>query len=269
MKLGTGALVFLLILIILAVRNQDGDWFSPTVVSKVETPNPDNLRFNLGNSDQVLIVTTQDWGSTHATAALWEKTSDGKTWKRVDGDYQARVGRSGLKVNRSEGDGTTPAGIFHLSSAFGASSNIETGLRYQKVEQGSCWISDVTDPKYNEWTLRGNCAPKNEDLFAGAQNNGPYAHAVVIDFNTHPVIVGKGSAIFLYRNEFVNGNRGPTRATKAGITLANDDLLNIFRTLSDDLQPVVVIGPIKWIIGPKESTSVVDGEKLDLAPQTG
>ncbi len=262
MKKGAGATIFIVILLFFALRNDDGDWFRPEARSKVETPNPDRLRFDIDKSDQVLIVTTDKWGATHATAALWERQQDG-TWRNT-GDHQARIGRNGFGQNRREGDGTTPAGGFRLTAAFGSAKDSVTNLPYSRAEPGDCWISDTGDPSYNQWTTRTNCSLPNVDLYGRAKDGGPYAHAVVIDFNTHPIVVGKGSAIFVYRHEYLKGSRGTTRATQAGVTLAEDELLQIFRRLDEDAHPVVVMGPVEWIVGPRDPSAVVDGEKVSL-----
>lgn len=264
-KGGLGAAIFIVVLLIIAVRNDDGDWFTPEARSTVDTPNPTRLRFDIDKSDQVIIVTADSWGATHATAALWERQED-RTWRNVTGDDQARIGRNGFGQNRKEGDGTTPAGSFRLTAAFGSSKVSSTNLPYSKVEPGDCWISDTKDASYNQWTTRTNCSFPNENLYELAKNNGLYAHTVVIDFNTHPIVVGSGSAIFLYRNEFLKGSRGTTRATKAGVTLAEGDLMEMFRRLAEDAHPVIVMGPLNWIVGPRDSTAVVDGEKVDLTP---
>ena len=264
-KTGLGAAIFIFVLLLIAFRNDDGDWFTSDRRSTVETPSPDKLRFNIDKSDQVLIVTTDTWGATHATAALWERQKDG-SWKNSTADNQARIGRNGFSENRSEGDGTTPAGIFRLTAAFGSAKESSTNLPYSKVEPGDCWISDTNDASYNQWTTRENCSPPNVNMYELAQNNGVYAHAVVIDFNTHPISPGKGSAVFLYRNELLKGSKSTTTATTAGVTLSESDLMEVFRKLDEDAHPVIVMGPLKWIVGPRDTTAVVDGEKVSLDP---
>lgn len=264
-KVGLGAAIFILVLLLIAFRNDDGDWFTPDRRSTVETPNPSDLRFNIDKSDQVLIVTTDSWGATHATAALWERQKDG-SWKNTTDDNQARIGRNGFGQNRSEGDGTTPAGSYRLTAAFGSAKESSTNLPYSKLEPGDCWISDTRDASYNQWTTREKCLPPNVNMFELAEENGVYAHAVVIDFNTHPISPGKGSAIFLYRNEILKGSKSTTTATTAGVTLSESDLMEVFRKLDEDAHPVIVMGPLKWIVGPRDNTAVVDGEKVNLDP---
>lgn len=267
-KLGIGFWIFILFLILVALRNTDGDWFTPDRRSEVATPNPEELRFDLGRHEQILIVTADTWGSNLATAALWEKNSDGE-WKNVTGDNQARIGLKGFKVGdaRSEGDGTTPAGMYRLTSTFGSAEEGGTNLPYTQVKRGHCWISDTKDPGYNTWTTRSPCGVGNVDLYERAVKEKIYAKTIVVDFNTAPIVNGRGSAIFVYRHEYVNGERGQARATKAGITLSNNDLSDVFRRLNEDFQPVIILGPVDWITGPKDSTGV-DGEKIDLPAPT-
>ncbi len=265
-KTGLGAAIFIFVLLLIAFRNDDGDWFTPDRRSTVETPSPTDLRFNIDKSDQVMIVATDSWGATHATAALWERQKDG-SWKNSSGDSQARIGRNGFSENRSEGDGTTPAGRFRLTAAFGSAEESSTNLPYSQVAPTDCWISDTRDASYNQWTSRENCTPPNVNMYQRAQENGVYAHAVVIDFNTGvDFAVGKGSAIFLYRNELLKGSRSTSTSTSGGVTLSESDLMEVFRKLDEDAHPVIVMGPLKWIVGPRDTTAVVDGEKVGVDP---
>src|SRR6187551_1380110 len=103
-----GALVLAGVLAITAV----GTGTAPASAA-TSPPRPDQLKAGLvGNSTQVLIVSTSTWSSTVGSASLWELKSG--TWKRVAGPYTARLGRKGTSTSHMEGDGTTPAGAHRL-----------------------------------------------------------------------------------------------------------------------------------------------------------
>ncbi len=106
------------------------------------------------------------------------------------------VGRGGIGVKRREGDGITPIGTFQIEfiwvrpdkvSAYFPLNTRQTGLRNQ-------WCEDPASPDYNQ-PVRHPHAFSTEKL---RRSDPLYDVAAVLDFNRHPVIGGKGSAIFLH-----------------------------------------------------------------------
>src|SRR4051794_41918163 len=60
-------------------------------------------------SRQLITVRAGTARSTYATARTWVRGEDG-CWRPVGGPHTARVGKNGVRANRREGDGSTPAG---------------------------------------------------------------------------------------------------------------------------------------------------------------
>src|SRR5438045_3336276 len=77
----------------------------PNLANELATPTPPA-------SQQLITVDAATARSTYATARLWSRV-DG-CWSQVGGPYTARVGRTGVKQNKREGDGATPAGTFPI-----------------------------------------------------------------------------------------------------------------------------------------------------------
>src|SRR3954471_10705702 len=67
-------------------------------------------------SEQLITVSAANARATYASARIWRRV-DG-CWTAVGGPYSARVGRNGIRANKREGDGATPAGTFPIGAKF-------------------------------------------------------------------------------------------------------------------------------------------------------
>jgi L,D-peptidoglycan transpeptidase YkuD (ErfK/YbiS/YcfS/YnhG family) len=147
-------------------------------------------------------LVTVDAASTHSTTAvvrLWQR--DGACWRQTAGPWPAHVGRSGLSAHHLEGDGTTPLGTFAIGPvAYGIAPDPGTKLAYHRIICGDWWDEDPRSPTYNFFVhLRCGMKPSfqsdSEALWKPAL---AYAHFAVIEYNTLPVVPGRGSAIFIH-----------------------------------------------------------------------
>jgi L,D-peptidoglycan transpeptidase YkuD (ErfK/YbiS/YcfS/YnhG family) len=196
---------------------------------------------NVGTSTQVLVVTSSSWSTTYATLRAYEKRNG--TWRLVMGPMSARVGRSGMRpaTKRVQGDGTTPAGTFRMTMAFGIRADPGTDLPYLRVRsRDQWWVGDRTSRYYNEPRLASQGGFRRTT--AGVDGSErlidfpvQYAYAAVIDFNRPDPVVGRGSAIFLH----VKG-RGAT-AGCASVTQTN--MVRILRWLDPAAKPRITIAP--------------------------
>lgn len=183
-----------------------------------------------GGVTRVLLVTSASWTSTYATATAWEKRNG--AWVAVRRDMPARVGRSGFKTDRREGDGSTPAGQFFFRSAFGSQPNPGNRLPWRDLVPRSCWSGERAD--YNTWVHRV-CTSRDEDLWAARAV--AYRYAAVIGFNDRPAEWGKGSGIFLHQTT--------GRATAGCVALPQNDVIAMIRWLNRNAK--VVMGPQSYV----------------------
>ena len=63
-------------------------------------------------SQQLITVEAATDRATYATARTWTRVEG--CWVPAGGPYTARVGRNGVRRNKREGDGATPAGTFAI-----------------------------------------------------------------------------------------------------------------------------------------------------------
>ncbi|MDQ1682771.1 MAG: hypothetical protein QOH99_1312 [Frankiaceae bacterium] len=193
-------------------------------------------------TSQLIVVRSVSWRSSTATVIAYEKGSTGR-WVQKFGPLTAHIGRNGMSVasQRHEGDGTTPAGSFALTTSFGRLANPGTVMPYTKVTSYDYWVGDSASPYYNQMrsTIRGGFSRAQSEHLSAF---GPvYDHALVIDFNRPHAVPGRGSAIFLH---ITNGH------TTAGCVAVSRRAVTAFlRWLQPAKHPRIVMGPAAWLAG--------------------
>lgn len=194
--------------------------------------------------EQVITVEASSANSVVAVVRAWQWSKD--HYQAVFSPTLANVGVHGVGPTR-EGLGRTPVGIFTLTQAFGNEANNGTRLPYFRAGPDDWWDENPNSPAYNRH-VRSIFSPggDSENLFdAGAV----YAHAVVINYNTDPVVKGAGSGFFLH----VSGGL-PT----AGCVAINARVLDeIMRWLRPADHPVISIGVGKAATALLSDTSAV------------
>ena len=134
--------------------------------------------------------------------------------------YRCALGRSGVRRNKREGDGTTPAGAMRLVEILYRADRIgcpDTVLPAFELHPSTGWCDDPADAAYNRKVTLPYPA-SSERLW---RDDALYDLVVVTDYNADPVTSGAGSAIFVH----VAGEGFPP--TEGCIALALDDLREI------------------------------------------
>lgn len=154
-----------------------------------------NYKQSLDTIQQLILVVNDHDSSNKATVFVLEKRNS--KWKIKFKNIPASIGRNGfaLPEKKIEGDGKSPTGIFMLGQLFSYENKINSSLPFIQTSQEDKWIDDTNHINYNQY-IKGNTTAKSfEHLFL---NNIYYKYCTVIEYNTHPVIKGKGSAIFFH-----------------------------------------------------------------------
>lgn len=225
---------------------------APAGVAATTKPLPERLT-NIGDSRQVVVVTTRNWNTSYARLQTWQ-LSRSNEWTRVVDPIPARVGWNGVRreANRKQNTGTTPAGTFGLLRGFGLDKPSGVDIPYRRIDKNDWWPYDPTDPKtYNVFQPHRVKHAKWRTGWAerlksyGAQ----YRYAVVLDYNLPSKITWRngqriarntadtsaGGGIFLH----VSGSG----ATAGCISIARDQLRRVLKWLDPAKDPVIVIGP--------------------------
>ncbi|CAF2098482.1 unnamed protein product [Rotaria magnacalcarata] len=109
----------------------------------------------------------------------------------------ACIGRTGVKSNKSEGDGGTPSGFLPLRRLLYRPDRVHlppTSLASKPLTESDGWCDDVNHPDYN-LQVRLPHPARHEKLWL---ENRLYDIIGILGYNDDPVIPGRGSAIFLH-----------------------------------------------------------------------
>lgn len=183
------------------------------------------------SASQVLVVRPLAPGAFQAEFAAYERSANG--WRLVLGPLPAVVGRTGVIAGeqKREGDGHTPAGIYPLQTAFGYAPTLATGLRYRQATADDYWVDEATAPDYNTW-VQGKPKISAEAM---RREDDAYSVGAVIEYNTAPVVPGRGSAIFFHVWS------GPDHPTAGCVAVAAADARRVLEWLDRKHGPVMVI----------------------------
>jgi L,D-peptidoglycan transpeptidase YkuD (ErfK/YbiS/YcfS/YnhG family) len=113
-----------------------------------------------------------------------------------DFKFRCCVGRKGLKLNKKEGDYSTPKGLFYLRKLYFRKDQVGTPkceINKKGIKENTAWCDDPNNKKYNEEIKTFNKSLK-ENLF---RKDHKYDYIISISFNEKK-IPGKGSAIFIH-----------------------------------------------------------------------
>jgi L,D-peptidoglycan transpeptidase YkuD (ErfK/YbiS/YcfS/YnhG family) len=202
-----------------------------------------NQLADTGPATQLITVTASTSRSTVASLRRWEKR--GECWLAPGPAWTAHVGRNGVSAQKHEGDKRTPAGAFAIQTVmYGVGPNPGVRYSYRRVVCGDWWVEDPGSPFYNRFHhVRCGSKPPfritSEDM---SRSPVSYRHLAVIDYNTHPIVPGRGSGIFLH----VSASGGPTLGC---VSLPYNELVTTLRWLSPAAKPLIVIGTAATIRG--------------------
>ncbi|HEY5210910.1 MAG TPA: L,D-transpeptidase family protein [Stellaceae bacterium] len=108
------------------------------------------------------------------------------------------LGRGGVRADKREGDGATPAGTWRMRALLFRPDRTArpplTGLPLRGLRPEDGWCDDPGDALYNrpvKFPFRGRA----ERLW---REDEIYDLVVIVGFNDDPPVPGKGSAIFLH-----------------------------------------------------------------------
>jgi L,D-peptidoglycan transpeptidase YkuD (ErfK/YbiS/YcfS/YnhG family) len=130
------------------------------------------------------------------------------------------IGRSGVRTNKREGDGATPAGRFRLLRVYYRPDRISrprTAIPLEQIKPRDGWCDASVDRNYNR-PVRLPYPASHERLW---RNDGLYDVIVVLDYNIAPRRRMRGSAIFMHVA------RAGYKPTQGCIALDRADILKL------------------------------------------
>ena len=202
----------------------------------------------LKGARQVLLVLTDGWDAVDGTMQRFERPSATALWVQVGAAVPVVVGRSGLAWGtgiasspgpgpvKREGDGKSPAGAFHLSTAFGQTRGAPAGwlMPYRDLADDVECVDDAQSASYNRLTTRGTATRVDWSSSEKMWQEPLYKWGIVVDHNASPVRPGGGSCIFLHIW------RGPGRGTAGCTAMEESALTTTIAWLSPKPAPLLV-----------------------------
>ena len=107
------------------------------------------------------------------------------------------LGAAGVTSDKHEGDGATPRGEFPLRRILYRKDHLpppKVSLPIKSIAKNDGWCDDPDDSLYNQQVT----LPYNASCESLWHDQGLYDLIVVLGHNDDPVVVGRGSAIFLH-----------------------------------------------------------------------
>jgi L,D-peptidoglycan transpeptidase YkuD (ErfK/YbiS/YcfS/YnhG family) len=186
----------------------------------------------IGESEQLIFATNRDSSSFVVTIRAVEKQNG--IWHSVFPAVTGSIGKRGFAAvdGKREGDGKSPSGVFPLGIAFGYDPSVETKMPYRQATDDDFWVDDANSEDYNKWVKGGPKATSWEKM---KRDDDQYKYGVVIEYNTHPIVKGKGSAIFLH--VWDDGD-----STLGCVAMSEEMILKILGWLDPAKKPLIIMG---------------------------
>ncbi|MDD5455442.1 MAG: L,D-transpeptidase family protein [Candidatus Margulisbacteria bacterium] len=182
---------------------------------------------------QFVLVVQDKKSISKARVYAYEKLDN--KWVQAFPEMPACIGYNGITLNKREGDGMSPAGLFSFGFMFGTAPNPGVKYEYRLVTDNQFWVDDTTSDLYNTWQT-GPVSGRWKS--AEKLNIKDYKYAVVINYNTENVVRGNGSAIFLHVM---------TKPSTTGCTsMKEGDLLKVLKWLTPENKPLIIQEPAEF-----------------------
>jgi L,D-peptidoglycan transpeptidase YkuD (ErfK/YbiS/YcfS/YnhG family) len=207
--------------------------------TRTSPPPPANaaarLRTLPAGTRQVVIVSSDGYGTSHAALETYARR-DG-AWRRVHGPMAARIGGTGFRDTKVEGDLATPTGVYGFGGTmYGIAPDPGVRYAYHRLVANDWWNENPATPGYNSFQHGPDPGGASEALWTTAPQ---YDHFAVITYNipVRPADPPRGSGIFLHVMV-------PGRATAGCVALAPADLATVLRWLDPAAAPRIVMAPV-------------------------
>lgn len=193
------------------------------------------------DATQLVVATNRETECVQATVLTLVRGASG--WQQALPAIPAVVGRKGFASpgSKREGDGKSPTGVFALGTAFGYAASGKTKLPYRQTTAEDVWVDDAASADYNRWMQKSVTSAKSFERLK--RTDGLYENAVVVEYNTQPVVAGNGSAIFLHIW------RASDKPTAGCVAAAKPSVLSLMSWLDPAQSPRIVMGTFREVCG--------------------
>lgn len=201
-------------------------------------------RDTLPRCAQLVLVISPDENSRQGVMSTYER--QGEAWRPVQSNVPVSLGRSGLAwgrglhpvqagIQKREGDGKSPAGIYRFGTIFGHlhPDEVDFSLPYVQVTPSLECVDDSGSRHYNQLVDNRGLSRDWNSSERMPEVGRQYDWGVFVEHNT-PAQPGDGSCIFLH----IWG--GPNSPTAGCTAMQEDHLLSLLRWLDAGRQPLLL-----------------------------
>ena len=225
MKIFTCFLILSLVVAAISLSNNSFTVAQEVTSHRYQEKTPDETR-------QMVLVYVPDKEKTDGIVSCLSRENASSPWKLDIEAMPARIGRNGLSEpgEKGEGNGKLPAGEWDLGFAFGFSPDAPEGVKmpYRQITDTDYWVDESNAPEYNCWLSGKEPSISHEKMTAPVIR---YNIGLVTLYNVHPILPGKGSAIFLH--VWLN----PDHPTAGCVALERDNVIKILQWLDPEKRP--------------------------------
>ena len=147
------------------------------------------------------------------------KVKNKETLEISEFSFKCCIGLNGKTNSKSEGDKKTPVGKFNLGPLYyrpDREKKPKTKLTCIKITKNMNWCNDSTSKKYYNRLISKNKKIKYEKLY---RRDYKYDLMIPVSYNSNPVRLGKGSAIFLHLTKNYKPTAGCIALNKKDFTI--------------------------------------------------
>ncbi len=202
----------------------------------------------LDDIHHLLVVFNETPEQNSATLVAMEKKNN--RWIAAYSPIPAGIGHKGFAAPQTklEGDQKSPTGLFRLGQLFCYDKTAETQMPFIQTTSDDKWIDDPNSPDYNRYVRGTTSAGSYENLKIGSDE---YKYCMVIEYNTHPVVKGRGSAIFLHLSQ------GETPNPSSGcVVVTKKDMEWLLKWMNPKSPPSIMMGNGKVLIAGLKKDSI-------------
>jgi L,D-peptidoglycan transpeptidase YkuD (ErfK/YbiS/YcfS/YnhG family) len=189
----------------------------------------------LDSIGQLIVVFNETPESNSAILVSMEKKN--REWQTVGQPIPAGIGRKGFAAigAKREGDNLSPSGLFRLGPLFCYENEVRTRMPFIQTTADDKWIDDPNSPEYNRYIRGKTIASTYEKLKIRSDE---YKYCMVIEYNTHPVVKGMGSAIFLHLSE----SQQQVNPSSGCVVITEQDMEKLLNWMKPELKPSIIMG---------------------------
>ncbi|MBL6445537.1 hypothetical protein JMN32_04410 [Fulvivirga sp. 29W222] len=206
-----------------------------------------------GSHQQVVLVTTSDWDTKTGTLQCYSRANG--NWTKHGERVEVSLGKNGLAwgrglhantsvVEKVEGDGKAPAGVFLFDFVFGYEKVAPAGtlFPYRQSTARDYFVDATGSDDYNQWVSVPADQPNEPKRYWASfermkRSDHLYELGIVVQHNYNPPVPGKGSAIFLHVW------RSPGSPTLGCTAMSKENLMKLLGWLDPEKEPLLIQVP--------------------------